>query len=602
MNRFKHLFSSISSFYHSFKISWQLSGLASPEVLIPASILLGLFLGTVGFLFGKTCSPLPMTLSFCIGALLAFLHSKKHGLLFIGLTGLLLLLTAYTFSYTGPDAQAYHFPMQHLIKSGWNPIFDSTIEKFNAFSDLGRCALYHTLFLPRVTALTGAFIASATGLWIADAFLGYTLVLTLFTVSYRFAKELYSPDITPGPAIIFAAFITFSTKITSFLAGQIDYTVYAAFIIAIMSILHYHRTNTPRECVLFFLSLLLTMLSKSTGLVYGALTFFISYLFLWKRPAFRRGSVIFLLFAFILGLTPYLTSWIQYGHPLYPTMTYAPNITPVDITSDFTGNSDALSMGYLSRIIYAWISKTLAIKSCAWYFDNPAFNPVFTVEGGVEGLGLIFRLLIGCSFIALLFSKKSTLFYLCLFIFITSNLAPLKYIGFNRYFPQIWALPALALYNFIYHPNRRLPLFLHNWSKPFIFTLFIAFAGLSLLRSFTYQGCMLAFEKARQDEFEKICATGETYALTDPLNSYTFRKRMEIAGIQFKQDPSLPQLSFDDHFAIASCEDASAIVKHLTEKYPFCNTIGQVLTFPYYSAFTSFPSPNLEVKTENPSR
>lgn len=594
MNRPNAFFVFLSSTYTSLKTKWQISGLASIEILLLASILLGLFLGTIGFLFGKVCSPFPMTFSFLIGTIFAFLYSWKRGIFFICLTFVFLILTAYTFSYTGTDAQNYHFPMQHLIKSGWNPIFDSTIERFNTVANLGHCSLYHTLFLPKLTALSGAFIASATGLWVADAFLGYVLIFVLFLTSFRFANNIYSSKISIFSSLIFAGFITFSTKITSFLAGQIDYTVYAAFIIALMSLCLYKRTLSIRDCVLFYITLLIAMLSKSTGLICGMLTLIVGCLFLLKRPIFRWGCVLFFFFTIIIGLSPFLTSWIQYGHPLYPAATFATHINPVDITSDFTGNTDALSMGYISRIIYAWISKALAIKGCAWYFNNPDFSPIFTVAGGVGGLGVFFKFLTFGSFVALLFSKKNIVFWLCIFIFLTSNLAPLKYIGYNRYFPQIWVIPALAFYNFIYFPKNWMPSFINKWTKPCVLVLFITFSMLSLLRTLAYQGRMFVFEKTRQEELLKIKNTQKTYYLMEALDSYTFRQRMKIAGVKVEKNQDLSLINFDDQFDIASLQNINIIINRLNNKYPICDSISEVLKFPYYPAFKSLPFPNME--------
>lgn len=60
-------------------------------------------------------------------------------------------------------------------------------------------------------------------------------------------------------------------------------------------------------------------------------------------------------------------------------MTFDPRVEIRDITADFTGNADALSMGFLSRVVYAWVSPGLAVKGCAWLSESP-LAPTFRFE------------------------------------------------------------------------------------------------------------------------------------------------------------------------------------------------------------------------------
>ncbi len=173
------------------------------SVLLPGTLAVGLMLGCLGFFFGVPCGPFPMWVAFGGGSLLALFHSRRRLLAYWGWTACFLVLTAFTFSYTGTDALNYHFPMQHLIRTGWNPLFDSTLEKFSAIADLGRCSVYHTLFLPKGSALVGAFVASATGLWTGDAYLGYVLIYLLFVTAARFYDRFFPHVGVPGGALCF---------------------------------------------------------------------------------------------------------------------------------------------------------------------------------------------------------------------------------------------------------------------------------------------------------------------------------------------------------------------------------------------------------------
>ena len=335
---------------------------------------------------------------------------------------------------------AYHVPMLRLLAEGWNPIFTSSIEKFTThIADMGILSPYHTLFLPKTSALCGALTSLSTGLWCADAFLGYTFILFLFITAYRFSYNQWTTNSIA--CTLFALSLTCTTKLTSLLAGQVDYTSYAALMSATLSLSLWIKSNSLRNLTTFAISLIFCMTCKSTGFICGIILLIVGLLQSYQNHLYWRFFISTLFLVFFIGASPLITAWIQYGSPFYPSMTFDPNITPIDITNDFIGNSDGERMGYLARVVYAWFSKTLAIKGCEWFYNAPNFSPEFYVVCGVEGLGTLFRLLFCLSMIALLLSKKNAVFWFSLFILISSNLAPLKYLGYNRYFPQMWALP-----------------------------------------------------------------------------------------------------------------------------------------------------------------
>lgn len=549
------------------------------------ALAIGLFLGSAGFWVGRTVSPLPMAIGFLATAVVAWVCSWRRALLFLVLCGVLLLMTMYSFSYTGTDAGIYHIPMQRLLLHGWNPVFDSSLEQLKAVAPEGGFSYNHTLFLPRLTALCGALMASLTGLFVADAFLGYALIFALLVVSYRFARTMWNTSV--GGGILFSLAITFSSKITSFLAGQIDFTSYAALMLGIFSFLTWRKREVLVDLLLAALGMAFAILAKSTGLLCGMIFCFIALCSAWRNVSFLRVLFGLALFVLVVGASPLLTNWIHYGSPVYPSMTFHPTIQPVDITWDFTGNDDALQMGYLARIVYAWVSKPLAIHGCAWWYDNPNFNPQFMVPGGVGGMGTFFCLLLMGACVALLCSRVTIVTWLCILLFITSNFAPLKYIGYNRYFPQIWAIPFLAAFNFFYAPRAFLTRWM-KWLRPLGMVAIGCIVALFMWRTVAYQGHQWRFERERQQELAQAQAESSVWASSE--SRYVHKERIRMAGIQLSDDPSAPQLGVHRRLLLFG-PTAEADALRIEEAFPICDTVRALMKFPYVKAFWPVPHP-----------
>lgn len=565
----------------------------SLSVLLPGTLAVGLMLGCLGFFFGVPCGPFPMWVAFGGGSLLALFHSRRRLLAYWGWTACFLVLTAFTFSYTGTDALNYHFPMQHLIRTGWNPLFDSTLEKFSAIADLGRCSVYHTLFLPKGSALVGAFVASATGLWTGDAYLGYVLIYLLFVTAARFYDRFFPHVGVPGGRCVFAAALAFSAKITSFLAGQVDYTMYAALCSALLSLWMLRKSVTVHDTAVFFMAALFCALSKSTGLMLSVLLIVLGGWLCRCSPIYRWAVVGWAAAFLVTGATPYLSSWIQYGSPVYPELTFDPNIEPVDITADFTGNADALSMGYLSRIVYAWISPSLAVYLGGMVSGNPDFSPVFAVAGGVAGMGAAFRIMLLGSAVALALSKKNSVFWLCLFVFAVSNLAPLKYIGYNRYFPQIWVIPFLAGFNLLSNPLPGIRRYVCRWVRIVCIVGVAALTSLTLIRTVAYQGRMMVLEVARQQQLERLHDVSDTWYVSEDIDSYTLRERLRVAGIKVASDPLMPRLGLNRQFLYPHAGSDDEVLG-LASAFPVCDSVGALLRFPFVRSFSRLPYPLTE--------
>ena len=238
------------------------------EFLGLATMLLPALMASVGFFFGKTVSPIYFWSAVAILASAAFLVGWRRGLAYLALLAVCTALTMYTFSYTQWDAQAYHFPMQYLLHHGWNPVFDSTIEKFNALAGDAWLRQNHALFLPKFSSLCGAIVASALGLFVGDGFLGYVLVACLFSTCMKFAGRYWSANV--WLRILFAISMTFTSGL-QFLAGLVDFSTYASFCISALMLLLYVRDRRLPDLVVFVIATSICMTAKTTGILCSGL-------------------------------------------------------------------------------------------------------------------------------------------------------------------------------------------------------------------------------------------------------------------------------------------------------------------------------------------
>ena len=562
------------------------------EFLGLATMLLPALMASVGFFFGKTVSPVYFWSAVAILTCAAFLVGWRRGLAYLALLAVCTVLTMYTFSYSGTDAQNYHFPMQYLLHHGWNPVFDSTVEKFAPLIGDAQASMYHTLFLPKFCALCGAIVASAFHLFAGDGFLGYILIVCLFSTCMTFAKRYWTAN--AFLCVLFASGMTFSTKITSFLAGQVDYSTYASFCISMLSLVLYIRDRRLSDLLLFSAATCICVASKSTGVLCCGVLVIMTLPLLFNRVGYWRAlfwtGVVFV----IVGASPILTAWVQYGSPFYPSMTFNPNVEVVDITNDFTGNADALSMGYLSRICYAWVSPKLTIAAIRLLDGRPDFNPVFSVCGGVSGLGLWFNGLLLTSAVLLAVSRKNLITWLCIVIFVSSNFAPLKYLGYGRYFPQIWTIFPLAVLNFTCTTKE-------TWRgrdlqvvrKGVVLLLVVALggvAGLSFLRTLAYQGRVLAYEGARQSLIASF-QQGDPIRVGESDYRFTTVRRFRQAGLHLvKSTDGQVDTIMQQDTALPRHDVRPDVCASLNARFPICDSIKSLLfKFHWLDVFDNLP-------------
>lgn len=570
-------------------------------LLLLALPMLGMAIQIGLFLFGKTCSPFPMWFSFLVFSTLALLIHWKCLLKFWGLVFLALLFTFFTFSYLEVDAEHYHIPMQLLLRNGWNPVFDSSVEKFHDIVNSSTINIYHTLFLPKTVALCGALVARSTGLWIADSFLGYILLFVLLKTSFVFAKRQWNCHWSV--CLLFSLALSLNSKLTLLMEGRIDYHMYSAMMTAILSLVLYLQHRRMHDFVLAILATAICGTIKSTGLVNCVFLWLLFGIYSWKRKETYGGILAVTLLVAWIGMSPLITSWIQYGSPVYPTMTFDPKIALVDITDDFLANVDGEKMGYLARFVYAWISPALAAKACALYYRQESFNPVFHVLGGVGGLkGL--NCLLCFSFILLMLAKKDLVTFSCFFIVLTLVLCPLKYIGFSRYFPQVWAVIPMGIFQFIFNPPDwlREKGILLKLSRYSLIPLLCVLCCSSAANILAFQVRCMIREGIRQDLLTGFRKNDAVVVL--PENSkrnYVLSERLLCGAIDHEfSKQTLDWNHIEDDSFFPYIKQYYMGFWQSDHDYPVCNSPSGLIHFKWLDLFQYFPHPLLYRKARVP--
>lgn len=571
------------------------SNLCSVWLFLLAMPTLALVIQCGLFLFGITCTAFPMWFSFLAFSVLALLIHWKFLLKFLGLNLIALVLTSYTFSYFGNDAEGYHIPMQLLLRNGWNPVFDSTIEKFSAIVDPDSLRNLHALFRPKTAAICGALVARSTGLLIADSFLGYLLLFVLLRTAFIFADKIYKCNWKCS--LIFATTITLCSRFSSLQEGLVEFHLYTSLMITLFSLLLYVYYHNLHDFILAIIATAICGTLKTTGLI-NCLVFWMAVcLYSWKRKEAYWGFLGVVLLIAWIGMSPLITAWIQYGSPFYPLRTFDPKIQTVDITYDFLGNADAEQMGHLSRFVYAWISPTLAAKACALYYRNPDFSPTFQlpVTYASKDFGIIVNFLFCSSIVLLLLAKKNAVTLLCVFILITLVLCPVKYIGYQRYFPQAKAFIPLCFYQIIFFPpswlkkTKLLQKILHCFLYFFLFLLCCFYAS----RTFLFQMKYMIMEGRRQALLAKFRENGAVVKIPrNTVKRYLLSQRLPSDNVDYEYShQDIDMKHFEDDTLFPYFKEYTLDFWDTNTEYTVNNSPSCIFNSKWLDLFRYFPHP-----------
>lgn len=556
------------------------------ENYVWVALAIGSIVTAGGFWLGMPCSRYAFWLGVGFAAFLLAICRLRNCLAYVLLLTVCCSLAAWTFSYSGIDFKVYHAPIQRLLIDGWNPVFQCKMEDVAALTGDG-CSVWRTLFFAHGSELVCAMVAKGLGIFLADAFLDYFVAFAVGAAAYRFARLEWQTNLYP--ACLFALVVAFPFAFFLTFGGMIDYILYALLALALFSILNFERTGCCADLFSALVGLAFAITVKANGAYLSFIGF--CYLLMRQRKHINVwvGVVVAITFACVLSSTPYLTSWINYGSPYYPLHTFNPCIKVFDINDAFAQNADADRMGYLARIVYAWFSTKLAIWGCALWTGNQNFNPVFSVPGGVAGMKVVFKILMWFSVGALLLAKKNRITVVCLVVFVMANIAPLRYIGYARYFAIIWLVPVLAAYNLVY---AQLPIvnFIMRIGK---YIVFVGFSFLCLTILAKASGHFLrqaAIEGYRQKAWKIAVEKGLRVEPNDPELRYLGAERTRnICGSVRSVSSTTEKIVFSDTLFLPQLTPDDA--NRLENAFPVCNSMRDYGRFHWLEALKNWPVP-----------
>ena len=362
------------------------------------------------------------------------------------------------------DMPAYHLPMIQLLIEGWNPVTDPLAKEITASLglDLWGMAPLHVAFTGKTMAVFAAvayhFVGDPTALTIpglAFLWLGVALQTTrLFRGMACWATLLALVYVLP--LIHLGMFVDLSlacaacglllTMANDLKRGECDWGRLTVWTIWTMTI----KLNGALAAFVFCAGFALVMIWRRRSE--------------WKRWIGRFavfGAGVALAWG-VISWNPLVTSWEEYGHPLYPFATVDEAKWPVcDLTWDMrVVNEDYRQMGRLGGWLREYVSPGWAQNHWCRTTGRADFSPARPVEWGeYDGFfcsgNEAIRFLLWGLLVALLAHPRGWMFGLGGGLL--TLMVPWHNMGYLRYMPWLSSLGCLAVAVWSDTLGRRLP-------------------------------------------------------------------------------------------------------------------------------------------------
>ena len=424
-------------------------------LIFPTAVVM---LASAVFVFGGRCAAWQWWLASAVAVASGFWRRTardgvRTGLIFLSWMAVAWVGCGLAVAPNWFDESVYHIPAVRMLADGWNPLVDRTPEAVlhAAGLDVGDCRIDHIVFLPKIV-------------WVFDA------------VAFHFTGDLLNPMV-PIMWFLFPAVVLHVWRamegthvVWKFLAVPLLYCLLfnSAYLIdsvvalaAIGLFLSFEEVLSDRRTDVLSLAAysFWMMGAKTNGLFHGGLFWAVFLVFaLWRKKLSKKlyaviGTVALMLV--VACASPFLTSLLDYGHPLYPQYTSDQKRFPRrEMAWEFATcqNADAAQMGYVGRYVNAFVSPPLARAWYRWWLDKPAFSQESAVwrhyptDGdGSSPTRRSSRIAFWVSTLLLLFAARKPFRPIALMVLLGIGSAPPLMLGYIRYIPW-WLAPILLLY------------------------------------------------------------------------------------------------------------------------------------------------------------
>lgn len=498
------------------------------EPFLLLQLLLGYTLASVCFVLGISLHAWQFWVTVAAVVSAAFIYSRNIGFLVLGLNVLAFVLTLYTFTYVHIDASICHLPVTHFLEDGWNPVRESSIEAVRScFADRGLAetglfSIMHIIASPKFSHILAAQMQSATGLFTALGYPLWIMCITLGAVAFRFASCVWRSSRLTAAAFAVLVASNYIIAGNSFF-GLVDYVTYASIVISALSLGMWFNSKNPIDLMMFFGGAVIALSSKFNSLVCVAFLLLTAAGLGWKERRMRVALAVFFISLAVFCIVPYWTSAWCHGSPFYPAHSFRSDVPLMDLTEDFIGNEDACRMGYVARMVYAWISRRLAEWGCMMWYSLDAFAPSWRYDFLSTGENPFFCLLLwGGAALSLFFNRNRVT--LLGWVLMAAFLAlPVKYIGYSRYVSYVFFITVLFWFNVFAAASGRIG----NCVR-LLTTAFAVCAGGCFVVMFFSQ---VRAEGIRQVNIKRIAEKG-TYGFSDSSSCwlYVLNHRLAAGG------------------------------------------------------------------------
>lgn len=517
------------------------------EPFLLLQLLTGYILASVCFLFGVSLASWQLWASMAIAFAAAFVCSRRAFVQVLAVNALVFALTLYTFTYVHIDASICHLPVTHFMQDGWNPVRESSIEAVRArfaargFEDVSLFTVLHVIACPKFPQILAAQMQSAAGLFTALGYPIWIMCFTLCAVAFRFALSVWNASRPMATAFAVLVASNYIIAENSFF-GLVDYVTYASIAVSALSVAMWSKTKSPVDLAVFFAGAVIAVSSKFNSLACVALLLAFAAVQGRRERQMRSALLLFFASLAVFCIVPYWTSAWCHGSPFYPAHSFRSGVPLMDLTEDFIGNADASRMGYVARMVYAWVSRALAEWGCRLWYSLDSFAPRWEYDFLASGENPLFCAVFwGGAVLSLLFNRNrvTLLGWVMLAAFFA---LPVKYIGYSRYVSYVFFVAALFWFNVLAGSAGRVRRYLFLASAAFSICM-----GGHFVKMFLRQ---LRAEGIRQGNIERIAKSGE-YGYRDSSSHWTYllNHRLAVSGAAVSADGA-HEISIDWPFVL----------------------------------------------------
>ena len=232
----------------------------------------------------------------------------------VGLISIATTISSYLYDLSY-DGTSYHADAILLIMQGVNPIY----QKMHGFDDLW------TNHYPKAFWYFCAVIGHLTGNYSIGKIYNYLLIYTVFAYVFGFLKER-------GLNCRNSFFTAVATAISPVAVAQINSFYADGALCSLTSLVMFAGfasvfVRRKIDYIIFVMSACLLINLKFTGAVSVAIVVFaVSVISIWKKCAIKQANnriwisiaAICLIGGIIMGFNPYISNYIEEGHPFFP--------------------------------------------------------------------------------------------------------------------------------------------------------------------------------------------------------------------------------------------------------------------------------------------